>query len=141
MKLKALFVCGLLLLVASVVRANESDLSENLFAPELIMQHQQALGLSEEQKNFFKTEIRKTQTLLTETQWRLEDGVEKLAALLKSEQAKLDEQSVIAQLDKVLALEQDIKRTQMVLLIRLKNKLTPEQQTRLRELKAKSQSK
>lgn len=143
MKLKAQFVCGLLLLllVASVAWANESDLSENLFAPELIMQHQQALGLSEEQKNFLKTEIRKTQAQLTEMQWKLEDGVEKLAALLKSDQAKLDEQTITAQLDKVLALEQDIKRTQMVLLIRLKNKLTPEQQTRLRELKAKSQSK
>jgi Spy/CpxP family protein refolding chaperone len=35
-------------------------------------------------------------------------------------------------------LEQEIKRTQMVLLIRLKNKLTPEQQARLRELKAKA---
>jgi hypothetical protein len=105
------------------------------------MQHQQALGLSEEQKNYFKNEIRKTQTMLTETQWKLEDGVEKIAALLKADQREINEQTVIAQLDKVLSLEQDIKRTQLVLLIRLKNKLTPEQQARLRELKAKPQGK
>ena len=138
MRLKALLVGGLLLLAASVARAQGADLSENLFPPELIMQHQQALGLSEEQKNFFKTEVRKTQVLLTEAQWKLEDAVEKIAALLKSDQAKIDEPTVLAQLDKVFALEQDIKRTQMVLLIRLKNKLTPEQQARLRELKAKA---
>ena len=141
MRLKAMIVCALLLLAVLVARAQEADLSENLFPPELIMQYQQALGLSEEQKNYFKTEIRKTQVLLTETQWKLEDGVEKIAALLKTDQTQINEQTVIAQLDKVLSLEQDIKRTQLVLLIRLKNKLTPEQQARLRELKAKQQGK
>lgn len=141
MRLKAMIVCMLLLLAAPVARAEETDLSENLFPPELIMQYQQALGLSEEQKNYFKTEIRKTQVLLTEAQWKLEDGVEKVAALLKPDQKEINEQAVIAQLDKVLSLEQDIKRTQLILLIRLKNKLSPEQQARLRELKAKQQEK
>ncbi|MBI1762671.1 MAG: hypothetical protein HYR56_14650 [Acidobacteria bacterium] len=128
----------LLLLAVPVARAEDTDLSENLFPPELIMQNQQALGLSEEQKSYIKAEVRKTQTVLTELQWKLEDGVEKIAALLKADQ--MSEQTIIAQLDKVLGLEQDIKRTQMVLLIRLKNKLTPEQQTRLRELKTKAQA-
>lgn len=139
MRLKAMMVCVLLLLAASVVRAQEADLSENLFSPELIMQNQQALGLSEEQKKYLKTEIRQTQVLLTQAQWRLEDGVEKIVALLKPDQ--MDEQKVIAQLEMVLNMERDIKRTQMVLLIRLKNKLTPEQQARLRELKAKQPGK
>lgn len=135
MKLKALLVCVLLLLAVPVVRAEDTDLSENLFPPELIMQNQQALGLSDEQRNYIKAEVRKTQTVLTELQWKLEDGVEKVAALLKSEQ--MNEQTIMTQLDKVLSLEQDIKRTQMILLVRLKNKLAPEQQARLRELKAK----
>ncbi len=135
MRLKAMIVCVLLLLAAPFALAQETDLSENLFPPELIMQHQQTLGLTEEQKNFFKTEARKTQTLLTELQWKLEDAVEKIVVLLKPDQ--IDEPSVTAQLDKVLNLERDIKRTQMAFLIRLKNKLTPEQQTRLRELRSK----
>lgn len=135
MRLKALLVCVLLLLAVPVAGAEDTDLSENLFPPELIMQNQQALGLSDEQKNYIKAEVRKTQTVLTELQWKLEDGVEKVAALLKSEQ--MNEQTIMTQLDKVLSLEQDIKRTQMILLVRLKNKLAPEQQARLRELKAK----
>ena len=139
MRLKAMLVCVLLLLTASVARAQQPDpkpedfAATHMFSPELIMQYQQTLGLTEEQKNYIKTEIRKLQTRVTEWQWQLEDGVEKLEALVKPD--KLDEQAVIAQLDKVLTLEHDIKRANLFLLIRLKNKLTPEQQARLRELK------
>ena len=139
MKLKMMLVVAVLMLIGPVVRAQGTDLSENLFAPELIMQHQQALGLTEEQKSFFKAEARKIQTQLTELQWKLEDGVEKIVAMLKPD--RIDEQAVTAQLDSVLNLEREIKRTQMAFLIRLKNKLTPEQQTRLRELHGKASAK
>ena len=139
MRLKAMLVCVLLLLTASVARAQQPDpkpedfAATHMFSPELIMQYQQRLGLTEEQKSYIKTEIRKLQTLVTEMQWKLEDGVEKIEALVKPDQ--IDEQSAMAQLDKVLKLEGDIKRANMALLVRLKNKLTPEQQARLRELK------
>ena len=111
----------------------------NLFPPESIMQHQQALGLSEEQRNFIKGELRTTQTRLTELQWGLQDEVEKLSALIK--QASVDEAQTLAQLDKVLGLEREIKRMQIGLLVRIKNKLTPEQQTRLREIAGKGTGK
>ena len=135
MRLKAMLLCLLLVLVGATARAEDTDLSSNLFEPELILRQQEALGLSDEQKNYIKVETRRTQTALTELQWKLEDGVEKLSAQLKAEQ--INEPAIIAQLDKVLGLEQEIKRTQMTLLIRLKNKLTAEQQARLRELKVK----
>jgi len=63
------------------------------------------------------------------------------AASGQDAQKEINEQAVIAQLDKVLSLEQDIKRTQLILLIRLKNKLTPQQQAQLRQFKAKQQEK
>ncbi|HET7006105.1 MAG TPA: periplasmic heavy metal sensor [Candidatus Binatia bacterium] len=111
-------------------------LGENLFPPELVMQHQQSLGLSEEQKTFFKTELRQAQALFTELQWRLQDEMEKMVALVK--QDRVDESQTIAQLDKILNLEGDIKRRQIALLIKIKNGLTPEQQVKLRELRSKS---
>jgi len=43
----------------------------------------------------------------------------------------VNEQNVLAQLDKVLDKEREIKRTQLALMIRIKNKLTPDQQDRL----------
>ncbi len=119
--------------------AQSDPLAEHLFPPELIMEHQAALGLSDEQKQFFKTEARKTQTQLTEMQWKLQDEMEKIAALVKPDQ--VDEGAVTAQLNKVLSLEHEIKCAQLLFLVRLKNKLTPEQQTRLRALKAKAQAK
>ncbi|MFN0109331.1 MAG: Spy/CpxP family protein refolding chaperone [Blastocatellia bacterium] len=136
MRLKALIIVALVILAAPFARAQQPDLAENLFAPELIMQHQQAIGLNEEQKNFFKTEARKTQTQLTELQWKLEDAVEKIGAMLKPD--RIDEQAVTAQLENVLNLEREVKRTQLSFLIRLKNKLTPEQQSKLRELRSKA---
>jgi len=44
---------------------------------------------------------------------------------------------LMAQLDKILNLEREIKRTHIALVIRIKNRLSAEQQTRLQELKRK----
>jgi Spy/CpxP family protein refolding chaperone len=129
----------ILLLSFSAVRAQQQPQPDpfagNLFPPELIMQHQQALGLGEEQKNLLKAELSKLQTHLNELQWDLQGEVEKLAALVKQDQA--DEAQTLTQLDKVLSLEREIKRAHIGLLVRIKNKLTPEQQARLREIQGK----
>jgi len=47
----------------------------------------------------------------------------------------VDEAQTLAQLDKLLNAERDIKRAQIALLVRLKNKLTAEQQEKLMELR------
>ncbi len=141
--MRAFCIVGILLLSFSAVRAQQQPQPDpfagNLFPPELIMQHQQTLGLGEEQKNFLKAELRKTQTRLTELQWDLQDEMEKLTALMKQDQ--VDEAQVLTQLDKVLGLEREIKRTHIGLLIRIRNKLTPEQQARLREIASKTKEK
>jgi Spy/CpxP family protein refolding chaperone len=62
--------------------------------------------------------------------------MEGLVSLLKERSA--DESQVMNQLDKVLTSEREIKRTQIALLVRIKNKLTPDQQTRLQKLRAES---
>jgi Spy/CpxP family protein refolding chaperone len=131
----------LLLTVSAAVAQNQphepqpDPFAGNLFPPELIMQNQQALGLSEEQKNFIKDELRKTPGLLTDVQFDLPKEMEKLVALMK--QVPVDEAQTLTQLDKVLELERKIKRTHVGLLIRLKNNLKPEQQTKLREIARK----
>jgi Spy/CpxP family protein refolding chaperone len=111
-------------------------LTEFLFPPDLVMSRQNAIGLSEAQKNYLRVEILKAQTRFTELQWQLQDAMEGLTALLK--QTKADEGQVSAQLDKVLASEREIKRAQIALLVRIKNDLTPEQQHRLQGLRGES---
>jgi Spy/CpxP family protein refolding chaperone len=114
----------------------EDPLRDVMFPPEAVMQHQQAVGLSDEQKNNLKVEVRQAQLRFTELLWTLQDEMERLVSLLK--QSKVDEKQAASQLDKVLAAEREIKRAQLMLLIRIKNNLTPAQQTQLRELVEKS---
>jgi Spy/CpxP family protein refolding chaperone len=111
-------------------------LKELLFPPELVMAGQNAIDLSDAQKTYLSAEVSKAQTRFTELQGQLQDAMEGFIALLK--QSKPDEAQVTAQLDKVLASEREIKRAQMVLLVRIKNNLTLEQQHRLQSLRAET---
>lgn len=132
--------CALLLFAAGAAPAQQppqppqpDPIGENLFPPELVMQYQQAIGLSEEQRDLIKAEIQKAQARFTDLQWQLQSEVETMASLLRAPRA--DEQQTLAQLDKILGLEREIKRAQFTLVLRIKNSLSPEQQARLRELK------
>jgi Spy/CpxP family protein refolding chaperone len=138
MRARFFCLCAALIFAAGAVRAQQPDqdpIGQSFFAPELVIQHQEAIGLSAEQKEYFKTEIRQAQLKFTELQWKLQDEMEKLVALVK--QPRVDEQQVLAQLEKLLAAEREVKREQVTLLVRIKNKLTPEQQGKLSELRSK----
>lgn len=125
--------CALGLAFAQPPQPGPDPLAEHLFPPELIMQHQNAIGLSEDQKGAIRGEIVKAQGRFLELQWQLQDAVENLVGLVK--QTGAEENEVMARLDKVLAAEREVKRTQLTLLIRIKNRLSAEQQARLRELR------
>ena len=114
-------------------------IGSHFIPPELIMQHQQEIGLSGEQRNFISAEIQRAQARFTELQWQLSSEVESMASLVK--QDRVDEQQTLAQLDKILNLEREIKRAHFTLIIRIKNRLSPEQQTRLQEIKRKLEAK
>lgn len=142
MKLTIYFLCAFLLFSGPPARAQQKaddPIAESLIPPDLLLRHQQEIGLSPEQKEFIKAEIVKAQTRFTELQLQLADEAETMISLVKQE--RVDEQQTLAQLDKILNLEREIKRAQFALVIRIKNRLTPEQQSRLQELRSKSQKK
>ena len=135
------FVCLAGLILFSVILAAQSPaggdpVAENLFPPELVMSHQTAIRLDETQKSYIRGEVLRAQTRFTELQWQLQDSMEALVSLLK--QTPVDESRVMSQLDKVLSSEREIKRTQISLMVRIKNKLTPDQQARLQKLRSES---
>ena len=139
MRARILCACVVALLTAATVAAQQPEqdpIGQSFFAPELVIQRQEAIGLSAEQKDALKAEIRQAQLKFTELQWKLQDEMEKLVSLVK--QAHVDEPQVLAQLDKVLGAEREVKRAQVTLLIRIKNKLTAEQQGKLLELRGKT---
>lgn len=108
-------------------------MTENFYPPDLIRQAHQVIGLTAEQEDTLKSAFGKVQERITDLQQRMKEEAGKMAALSKKE--KLDEKAVLAQADKVLNLERDLKRAQLELLIKIKNTLTSEQQAKLRELK------
>ena len=108
---------------------DEDPIGRNLFPPELIMGHSQELGLQERQRAVIKAEVQKAQTRFIDLQWDAKEETEKMARLLR--QSPVDEAKVLEQADRVMALERDIKKTQLSLLIRMKNVLTPEQIAKL----------
>jgi len=111
------------------------ELEAILLPPGWFMEHQQELGLTDEQKTFIKTELRQAQGRFMEWQWQLQDEMEKMVELVK--QDRVDESQTLAHLDKILNLEREIKRTQIALFIKIKNSLSSEQQAKIREIRSR----
>ncbi len=131
---RLLVACALLLaftrsapLVAQ--QAGDDPLARLLFPPELVMQHQGDIGLRPEQRTAITRAIGELQGKALDVQWRMQEATGRLAALLGK--PSVDETAALAQVDEVLALEREVKRAQLTLLIKIKNTLTPEQQGKL----------
>ena len=107
-------------------------LGDAMFPPELIMQHTRDLNLTDDQKTFMRGEINRTTTRFNELQWQLQDAMEALHATMKEN--SVNQQLALGQLDKVLDTEREIKHLHFGLAISIKNKLTPEQQEKLRSM-------
>lgn len=112
---------------------HHDPLAQFIFPPELVMQHQREIGLTNEQKTFLRGEIQRVTTRFNELQWQLQDAMEGLQGILKD--SSVNEQQALAQLERILDTEREIKRLHIELAVRIKNKLTPEQQARLQESK------
>lgn len=114
-------------------RPPDDPLKDSIFPPEMIMQHQRELQLTDEQKAFMRGEIQRSTTRFNELQWQLQDQMEALQQTVKGN--TVNEELALAQLDKVLESEREIKRLHMELAIRIKNKLTPDQQLKLQSFR------
>lgn len=108
-------------------------LADSMFPPELIMQHQRELALTDAQKTFMRSEIQRTTTRFNELQWQLQDSMEALHETMKGNQ--VNEQQAMEQLGKVLDTEREIKMLHMGMAIRIKNQLAPDQQTKLQTMR------
>ncbi len=108
-------------------------LGDAIFPPDMIMQHQRELALTDEQKTFMRGEIQRTTTRFNELQWQLQDQMEALHETVKNN--SVNEQLALSQLDKVLESEREIKRLHMEMAIRIKNKLTADQQMKLQTIR------
>ena len=114
-------------------RPGDDPIAARLFPPELIMVHQQELGIDDKQRAAILREVEKTQSAVLPIQWQMQGATGELARLL--DEPKLDEGKVLAQADKLMDLERQIKRNHLGLLVRLRNLLTETQRAKLKTLR------
>ena len=114
-------------------RMPHDPLANVMFPPEMVMQHLRELELTDQQKTYMRSEIGKTSARFNDLQWQLHDAMEALGETMKG--AQVNEQQALAQLDRVLETEHQIKRLHMELAIKIKNNLTPAQQQKLQNMK------
>lgn len=114
----------------------EDPIGQKLYPPELIMAHQQELGIDDKQREAIVKEVQNAQSTITKLSWQMQAEAERMAKLLDS--PKVDEKQVLAQADKVMNIERDVKKAHLTLLIRLKNLLTDAQRQKLAQLRKQS---
>ena len=103
------------------------------FPPEMVMQHQGEIGLTDAQRATLMTAIQQAQAKFVDAQFRLSAEGEKFAHLLQG--ASIEESQALEQVDRILALEREVKRAQVGLMVRIKNTLTAAQQAKLNQLR------
>jgi len=113
------------------------DWGRNFFPPELVMQHQSEIGLQDSQRAALTSAVQQAQTKFMDVQWKLSAEGEKMGRLLQGTQ--VDEAQVLEEVDRILALEREMKRAQISLMVRIKNTLTPAQQAKLAEVRNRSE--
>jgi len=136
---KALPLAGLfLILIASGVNAQgmgaQKDVFKGkLFPPNIILEHQDELDLTKEQYTAIKAAVVEVQTSVAEHEWDMREAYQQ--ALLQLDESPVDEDEVLASVSKVLQAENNVKRLQMTMLIRLRNLLTDEQMDYLQSVR------
>ncbi|MBM4185908.1 MAG: hypothetical protein FJ206_01225 [Gemmatimonadetes bacterium] len=103
------------------------------FDPQLVLRHAREIGLSAQQRATMMDAIKKIQAELVPLQLDMAEPALEMAELI--EQPVVDEAAAVAKAEQVLKLENEVKKKQMALLIKIKNVLTKDQQARLRAIR------
>jgi len=96
-----------------------------LFAPNIILEHQDELDLTKEQFTAIKTAVVEVQANIAEHEWDLREAY--MQTLASLDESPIDEEKVLKSVKKALLAENQVKQLQVRMLIRLRMLLTDEQ--------------
>ena len=96
-----------------------------LFPPNVILQHQDELNLSKEQFKAIKAAVVEVQANVAEHEWDLREAY--VNVLSELDKKPVDEARVMEFVDMALVAENNVKKEQVAMLIRVRNLLTDEQ--------------
>lgn len=105
-----------------------------LFAPNVILEHRDALQLSKEQFTAIRGAVVEVQAGVAEHEWDMQEAYQSLMSEL--DKSPVDEDKVLEHAEKALLAENQVKKKQMVMLVRLRNLLTEEQVSYLESVHA-----
>lgn len=106
---------------------------QELFSTDLVMKYRSEVGLSDAQADQIKKAHSAHIEAFNNAKWDLDNALHKLKKELTP--AKVNEPEAMAQMEKVLALEENLKRTRLGLMIKIKNILSADQQAKLKGLR------
>jgi TonB-dependent SusC/RagA subfamily outer membrane receptor len=113
--------------------SGDDPFARYLFPPELVMSNQQTINLTDRQRSAIQDAVKEAQGKFLDLQFKMSGEGERLQRLLQG--TTIDESKLLEQVDRVLTAEREIKHTQLTLMARIKNQLTEQQQTQLKQLR------
>ncbi len=125
---------GLLLVVAAIglglgsahaAGAKPDVFKGKLFPPNIILEHKAELDLSKEQFTEIRAAVVEVQSGVAEHEWDIAEAYQ--ALMLELDKDPIDADRVLEYVDAALLAENEVKKKQVRMLIRLKNLLTAEQ--------------
>lgn len=122
----------LFFLTASLTQAQDM-FQEHLYSADLVMKNRNKISLTDTQADKIKKIHSTNAADFSTLKWDLDGATEKLKKLL--EQPKPDAVAVSNQMDLVLSLENQLKKKQLTTLVAIKNELTENQQSELKNTK------
>lgn len=105
-----------------------------LFPPNVILEHREALELTKAQFTAIREAVVRVQADIAEHEWDLQEAYQEIMQSL--DQKPIDEQKTLGHVSRALAAENEVKKKQMTMLIRIRNLLTDEQVAYLEQLGA-----
>jgi len=112
----------------------EEKLIGSFFLPEQVRSQAGILGLTDGQKTTLSEANDAAEGKVSRLKEQLQAEADKFTELAK--QPRLDEKALVAQADKILDVDREVKHEQLRLLILIKNTLTAEQQATLNGIKS-----
>lgn len=132
-----LFVIACLLILTAPAQAQQPAPGRDvfkgrLFPPNVILEHQDELGLTKDQFTAIRAAVVDVQSNIAEHEWDLREAYRRVLDGL--DQTPIDEERVLADVDAAMQAENEVKRMQVGMLIRLRRLLTDEQVEYLRSV-------
>lgn len=115
---------------AVVARALSADpIGEHLYTPDFLQAAQKDIALTDAQRSRLQEETAKMSARFRELQEKVRTQSDALGNFVKEQ--RIDAPAALAQLDRLLEAEREMKHAQVGLMITIKNELTGEQQAKL----------